>query len=171
MRCLPVVSMSEQLNLNFDVCIFEVVRLVWPSSVSNFTLFSFPSICRNKCTERFQTVIIQKEHRLQHLHHLYPDCNIIVMQLKYQETQHIWMRKHDLVRACADDSLVFFPVLRRQRSFTYPTHMTRTSSRHVYIFPGRLYERAECSVCACVCVRAFTLWALVPRHLGREQEV
>lgn len=122
MRCLPVVSLSEQLNLNFDVCIFEVVRLVRPSSVSNFTLFfPFPSICRSKCTEKFQTVVIQKEHRLQHFP---PDSNIIVMQLK--EPQHIWMRKDYLVRACADDSHVFSPVRRRQRSFTCPTHMSRT---------------------------------------------
>lgn len=170
--CLPVASMSQQLNLNSDVCIFEVVRLVRPSSVStssvsNFTLFSSPQ-CRNKCTERFQILVIQKEHRLRHLH---PDSNIIVMQLKCKEPQRIWMKKDYLVRACADDSHVFPPVLQRQRSFTYPTHMTQTWSRHVYIFPGCLYERAECSaLCACVCVRAFTLWALVPRHLGSEQE-
>lgn len=97
MRCLPVVAMSEQLTLNFDVCIFEVVRLVRPSSVSNFTLFSFPSICRNECTERSWIVVIQKENRLQHLHHLSPDSNIIVMQLKCQEPQRIWMRKDYLV--------------------------------------------------------------------------
>lgn len=72
MRRLPVVSMPEQLNLNFAVCIFEVVRLVRPSSVFNFTLFSFPSICRTECTEKLRTVVIQKEHRLQHLHHLFP---------------------------------------------------------------------------------------------------
>lgn len=125
-RCSPVVSMSEQLDLNFDVCIFEVVRLVRSSSVFNFTLFSFPSICRNNCTEQFRTVVIQKKHRLQHLYHLFPNSNIIVMQLKCQELQRIWVRKDYLVRACADDSHVFLPVLQRQRSFTYPTHMTRT---------------------------------------------
>lgn len=44
MRCLPVVSMSEQLNMNIDVCIFEVVRCVRLSSVSNLSLFFLLSL-------------------------------------------------------------------------------------------------------------------------------
>lgn len=51
--------MSEQLNMNIDVCIFEVVRLVRLSSVCNLSLFFLSLDMQEQMHKMFLTVVIQ----------------------------------------------------------------------------------------------------------------